>query len=1036
MTKSNAKPVLTVRTSKVSGSSKSDNLGFVRVATAVPKLKVGHPIYNSQETVALIPEAAKVGAKVLVFPELGLTGYTCADLFLQKTLRQGAVDGLALVKEASRNFAGIIFVGMPIQVDNKLFNCAVALNRGKILGIVPKTSLPNYKEFYEKRWFAPSTALISTEVELLGEVVPIGVVLLFTCEELGDLIIGVDICEDAWAPLTPGLLACLNNATLVVNLSASNELVGKAPFRRSLVSALSSANLCAYMYTSSGVHESTTDVVFSGHMMIAENGTIIKENERFERDSVLQYADIDLDRIIQDRLTSPTYSDCQTEYAGIRKYRQVSFSVGPVARPEKLARFVDGAPFVPKDKATLGARCFEIFNIQKASLAKRLDKIRCKSGRDPRVTIGVSGGLDSTLALVAACSTFDLLHIPRTQIQGYTMPGFGTTKRTKKNAHSLMKDLGITSHEVDIRAACLAQMQEEGYKPFGIDLTGLTVETFSAKLVDAQETAVAEGRELKDLFFENVQARMRTKILMDNGFVIGTGDVSELAKGWCTYNGDHMSMYNVNCSVPKTLVKFLVEWAANNVFKGDARTTMLDIVNTEISPELLPTGKDGKIVQKTEDKVGPYELTDFYLYYMIRWGMTPEKICYLMANAEFSRAYTEAELLKWLKDFYVRFFANQFKRSCVPDGPKLGSISLSPRGDWRMPSDAEVDLWLSWIDEAIAQLPLPPATTSGGVPVVTTGSASTINNGGGNGNSAGPDDGNERIATMTKATPEVLSRLGLTRSQLDAIIARLDARQKLTGKRVLRVHGRVDVMVTFTSKGSLPVPGGEEIVEGVNEVSRSGYFDIQGDFQDAHPADHGSFFTEHPGTSPYVSFVKLNGVQQQMWTVHGVDDGRTGPDGNQFCPDLDRSVAHFTFKKGRDKRVDSYSGIFDNGRGASAEVKAKFPFLGKSTGFVEWVTEVADLVGADEIEMTNEGLALTHCVKFTAKDGREQSYKGKQWAVRVIVDCTRPIVLPGETADAVVARERAELESVGIEVTTKADFLAAAATATPVSAGK
>jgi NAD+ synthase (glutamine-hydrolysing) len=1026
MTKSKEQSVLTVRTSKVSGTSDSDNLGFVVVATAVPKLKVANPIYNAKETVAIIPEAAKVGAKVLVFPELGLTGYTCGDLFQQKSLRQGAVDGLALVVEASRNYAGIIFVGMPLQVDNKLFNCAVAINRGRILGVVPKTSLPNYKEFYEKRWFAPSTALISTQVELLGQVVPIGVDLLFSCEELGDLIIGVDICEDAWAPLTPGLLASLNNATLIVNLSASNELVGKAPFRRSLVSSLSSANLCAYMYTSAGVGESSTDVVFSGHMMIAENGSIIKENERFERDSVMQFAEIDLDRIIQDRLTSPTYSDCQTAYAGMRIYREVKFSVGPVKRPAKLTRFVDGAPFVPKDKATLSARCFEIFNIQTAALAKRLDKIRGKSGRDPRVTIGVSGGLDSTLALVATVRTFDMLGISRKNIIGYTMPGFGTTKRTKGNAIALMDDLGITSKTVDIRQACLAQMQEEGYKPFGIDLTGLTVEAFSAKLMEAQETAVATGKELKDLMFENVQARMRTKILMDNGFVIGTGDVSELAKGWCTYNGDHMSMYNVNCSVPKTLVKFLVEWAANNVFEGDARTTMLDIVATEISPELLPTGKDGKITQKTEDKVGPYELTDFYLYYMVRWGMAPEKIFYLAQNAKFDKVYTDAELLKWLKDFLVRFFDNQFKRSCVPDGPKVGSISLSPRGDWRMPSDAEVDLWLSWIDGAIAALP---------AVVTTDGGAASSNNGEGNGHKAGTVTVTESIATMSNrtVTHATLATLGLTQPQFATIVARLDAREKAGQKRTLRVHGRVDVMVTFTSKGSLPVAGGEDIVPGVNEVSRSGYFDVQGDFQDAHPSDHGSFASQHQGKNPYVDFVTLNGVSQQMWTDHGID-GRTGPEGNEFCPDLDRSVSHFTFKKGQDKRVDSYSGLFDNGRNVSAEVKAAHPFLGKSTGFVEWATALADAVGADSIEFTVDGLALTHCVKFTAKDGREQSYKGNQWDVRVVEDCSRPIVLPGETADAVYARERAEMEAVGIKVINKADVIAAAAVAAPAPA--
>ena len=1025
---------LHVRTAKINGPSDHGNLGYVRVATAVPVLKVGDPVFNAAETVKLIPQAEAVGAKVLVFPELGMTGYTCGDLFQNRTLRHITVDAVETVVKASLDFHGIIFIGAPLEIDRKLFNCAVAISRGKILGIVPKTFLPNYNEFYEKRWFAQSPSLQATHVEILGNTVPVGVDLLFTCEQLGDLTIGVDICEDAWAPVTPGLLAALNGATLIVNLSASNELVGKAQFRRGLVSSLSSAQLCAYAYTSAGVHESTTDVVFSGAMVIAECGTILKENPRFERKSVLQYAEIDLERIVQDRLCNPTFTDCQTQFAGMRHYRDVKFSAGgKVKRPDRLVRKIDASPFVPKDKATLGERCLEIFSIQTAALAKRLDTMRGKSGKAPKVTIGVSGGLDSTLALVAAVRTYDMLGIPRSNIHGYTLPGFGTTSRTKGNAHSLMKDMGITAHEVDIRKACLAQMQEEGYKPFGIDLAGLDVDAFSAKLVEAQENAVATKTELKDLYFENVQARMRTKILMDNGFVIGTGDVSELAKGWCTYNGDHMSMYNVNCSVPKTLVKFLVEWAANAVFDGNARTTMMDIVATEISPELLPTGKDGTISQKTEDKVGPYELTDFYLYYMVRWGATPEKMFYLAQHAKFNQDYSDSELLKWLKDFLVRFFANQFKRSCVPDGPKVGSISLSPRGDWRMPSDAEVSIWLTWVDQAIASQPA-PVTTNGG----DAGKDAPSNNGGGDKTAsavpANGKQGNSTNMSSLKVSQATLTKLGLTQAQFDTIVARLDARQKAGLKRILRVHGRVDIMTTFTSIGSLPVAGGEEIVPGVNELSQSEHFDVQGDFQDAHGPNHGSFVTQHPGKNAYIDFVKLNGVDQQMWTVHGVDDGRTGADSSEFAAGLDRSVAHFTFKKGQDDRVDSYSGLYDNGRHAPADVKAQFPFLGKSTGFVEWLTELADAVGAEGIEITCDGLALTHCVKFTAIDARSQVYKGSQWEVQVVVDCTRPIVLPGETAEVVIAREKAEMEALGIKVVNKADVLAAAKAT--VSAGK
>jgi len=981
MTKSNDKNVLQVRTSKISGASDSSNLGFVRVATASPKLKVADPIYNAGETVAMMAQAQKLAAKVLVCPELGLTGYTCADLFQQKSLRQAAIEGLALVKKASISFEGVVFVGMPLLVDNKLFNVAVALSHGRILGIVPKTFLPNYKEFYEKRWFAPSTALQSTHVEILGEVVPIGVDLLFSCEDFPELVIGVEICEDAWAQITPGHLAALNGATLVVNLSASNELVGKAPFRRDLVSSLSSANLCAYAYTSSGVHESSTDVVFSGHMMISENGSMLKENERFERDGAFQYADIDLDRIIHDRLMNGTYSDCQTMYSGWRTFRQVGFFLGELKLPEKLTRFVDGNPFVPKDKATLDARCYEIFNIQTAALAKRLDKMRGRSGRHPKVTIGVSGGLDSTLALVATVRTFDMLGIPRSNIHGYTLPGFGTTSRTKGNAHSLMKDMGITAHEVDIRKACLAQMQEENYKPFGIDLTGLDVAAFAAKLVDAQDNAVATGQELKDLYFENVQARMRTKILMDNGFVIGTGDVSELAKGWCTYNGDHMSMYNVNCSVPKTLVKFLVAWAANTVFDGEARTTMLDIVATEISPELLPAGKDGKIAQKTEDKVGPYELTDFYLYYMVRWGMPAEKIFYLAQNASFKQVYSDADLLKWLKDFYVRFFDNQFKRSCVPDGPKVGSISLSPRGDWRMPSDAEVNIWLTWLDRASAQ--------------IAAKSSSEGSNGHDKANLPSNNGGAVKLATGAK---QGTSNMSSTNSMATVIY---------------RVLLRVDIQNDFCPTGNLGVADGDAIVPLANRLSREGHYDEVIDSQDWHPAGHGSFGSSH-AVAPFTMGV-LSEMPQMMWTDHCVQ----GSKGAEFHPALDRSMVKKTVQKGMNKDVDSYSAFYDNGKGAAAALKAKYPFLGQSTGLAEYIVEQARKAGATEIHVDVIGLALDYCVAFSAKDAAGESFDGKPFVVRVIVDATRGI---GDK-DAAIA----DLKASGVAVVDSSAVLPATA---------
>ena len=971
MTKENTNKQARTAIIAASSSASVSNLGFLKVGSAVPKLSVGNPAFNAAETVSLMTQAEAAGIKVLVFPELGLTGYTCADLFQQKALLQGSLDALRQVRDESRRFSGIVFVGMPLSVDNKLFNCAVAVSRGAVLGIVPKTFLPNYKEFYEKRWFAASTALGETNyVRLFDEVVPIGVDLLFTASDLPELVIGAEICEDAWAPITPGHLAALNNALVVVNLSASNELVGKMAYRRELVSSRASHNICAYIYTSSGVHESTTDVVFSGHSMICENGSFLAENQRFERESLLLSADIDLERLSQERLTNPTFADCQTQFASMRNFRQVAFQVGEVSRPEKLQRFVDAHPFVPKDKATLDLRCNEIFNIQTAALAKRLDRMRQRSGKAPRVTIGVSGGLDSTLALIAAVRTFDMLGMPRSNIHGYTMPGYGTTARTKGNAHALMQHLGITPHEVDIRKACLAQMQEEGHKPFGIDLDGLDVESFTAKLVAAQDNAVATGTELKDLYFENVQARMRTKILMDNGFVIGTGDVSELAKGWCTYNGDHMSMYNVNCSVPKTLVKFLVHWAALKVFDGDTRATLVDIVETEISPELLPAGKDGKIAQKTEEKVGPYELVDFFLYYMVRFGMTPEKMLYLARHAKFNQVYSEADLLKWLRDFLVRFFDNQFKRSCVPDGPKVGSISLSPRGDWRMPSDADGDIWIAWVDGELEKLRLQSEAAAS----ASSGAAAVTNNGGSDGSQS---QGLKTMAQAVNSNPSV-------------------------GK-VIRFLLRVDIQNCFTPTGTLPVPFGHEVVPVANRLSRDGGYDFVVDSQDWHPADHGSFAANNEGFKPFEDGV-LSGLPQKFWTTHGVQNTVDA----EFHKDLDRSMVAFTVRKGMDKRVDSYSAFYDNGKSAAAELKKQYPFLGTSTGLAEWMVQKAMEAGADVIEVDVIGLATDFCVKFSALDAAAETFKGNKFKVRVILDGCRGLG-PNEP---VVS----ELQAAGIEV--------------------
>lgn len=955
------------RLSKVVESS-GNNLGFVRVGAVSTVLEVGNPHFNARETATLFTQAKSRDIKVLVFPELGLTGYTCQDLFHQKELRLGAIEGLRIVREASRGFKGIAFVGMPLAVDNKLFNCAVALSDGKILGVVPKTFLPNYKEFYEKRWFAPSTALQSTEIELAGEVVPIGVDILFQCEEIPELLVGAEICEDAWAPLPPSLLAALNNATVIVNLSASNELVGKAIFRRGLVSSLASAQQSAYIYASGGVHESTSDTVFGGHLLIGELGAILAENKRFERETTIITAEIDLDRIVQDRLTSPTYSDCQQLYAGMRQFRTVNFSVGKVKRLDKLDRFIDAHPFVPKDKATLSARCHEIINIQVASLAKRLEGMRKKFGKDPVWTLGVSGGLDSTLTLIVAVLTYDMLGMSRKNIHGYTLPGFGTTGRTKGNAHALMESLGITAFEIDIRPMVLAQLQTENYKPFGIDVTGLTVDQFTAKLVEAQDRAVATGVELKDLHFENVQARARTKILMDNGAVLGTGDLSEAAKGWCTYNGDHMSMYNVNCGVPKTLVKFIVEWAAHEFFKGTAQATMLDVVATEISPELLPAGSDGKIAQKTEDKVGPYELTDFYVYHMVRWGATAEKMLYLAEQAKFHQEYTRAELLKWLRDLLLRFFDNQWKRDCVPNGPKVGSISLSPRADWRMPSDAVVTIWLIWVDEEIKKLP--PASKNGAAK--KNGGAAT----------AAAATGTKGQTVMSNPSP-----------------------------KVFRVLGRVDYQNCFRFNGTLAVAAFVDSVIGIaNRVTNGINWDWIWDSQDWHPADHINYYTMHPGKKPFDKAI-ICGMEQTLWTVHGTQNTKDA----EFHPDLDRSKVNFTVRKGQDPRVDSNSAFYDNGKDAPDEIKAQFPFIGQSTGLAEEMFAQADKAGADEIELTLEGVTFDICLAMSALHAAKLEYKGKRIKVRVVEDASPSFGDPEAT--------RAAFKAAGIELIQSTDIV-------------
>jgi NAD+ synthase (glutamine-hydrolysing) len=672
--------------------------GLLRVAAATPQLRVADCPFNVTRHVDLLQQAQQERVYLLVFPELSLTGYTCADLFHHDALLHGALRALHELRQASTVFDGLIVAGLPLNLDDQVFNAAAVLHKGQILGIVPKSFLPNYKEFYERRWFAPAATARSHEVRIDGQSVPFGTDLLFRAQDVEGLVVGVEICEDLWVPIPPSSAQALAGGTVLCNPSASNEVIGKANYRRQLVVNQSGRCMAAYVYSSCGVWESTTDVVFGGHCLVAENGTLLGESKRFQRQPHLTIRDVDLDRLRVDRLRTNSFGEAALYVSGVRRdYRVVTFNLVPPSAPTlPLKRTIEAHPFVPSEGPELRDRCAEIFHTQVAGLAKRLEH-----GNIQRVAIGVSGGLDSTLALVVTCKTFDALGWPRANIQALTMPGFGTTSRTKKNALSLTSHLGVTCRDVDVRQLCLDEWRALGHRPFGIDLKGHTVESLTALLCDLPKD------KRHDLVFENVQARMRTSLLMNTAFVVGTGDVSELALGWCTYNADQTSMYNPNSSIPKTLVKFLVDWAARNEFDGPARETLLDITQTPISPELLPTGAAGEIVQETEGTVGPYELHDFFLYQFLRYGAPPEKILFLASQANFNgvkiddrtrRPYTPDEIRRWLATFIRRFFGQQFKRSCLPDGPKVGSVSLSPRGDWRMPSDASAALWLEWAE--------------------------------------------------------------------------------------------------------------------------------------------------------------------------------------------------------------------------------------------------------------------------------------------------------------------------------------------------
>ena len=641
--------------------------GFIRVGAAVPKCKLADSIYNKDKLIQLMQKAAEKQIQVLVFPELSITTYTCGDLFFQFSLLESAQKGLSDIVSASQSIDVFTVVGLPIAADNQIFNCAVAIYRGKILGVVPKTFLPNYGEFYEKRWFSSASELISKEITLCGQKVPIGADLLFTAEQIPYCKIGVELCEDLWSPIPPSSYQAVAGATILLNPSASNELATKYDYRKKLISQQSSRCIGAYVYASSGVGESTQDMVFSGHGIIYENGSLLAESKRFLRESQIIYADVDLELLANDRRKNSSFMDCQIP---LPSYREITFSMKAQSVIEQLERVIKPNPFVPDTNAFLDQRCQDIFNIQVVGLARRIEHTQVKS-----IVVGISGGLDSTLALLVAVKACDYLKFSRNHVIGITMPGFGTTDRTYRNALSLMEALGVQIREISIQKAALQHFEDIGH-----DVS------------------------IHDVTYENTQARERTQILMDiankeNGLVVGTGDLSELALGWATYNGDHMSMYGVNAGVPKTLVRILVQWVAQyGSLSQVAKDILSDVLDTPVSPELLPPDEKGNINQKTEEIVGPYQLHDFFLYYAVRFGFSPSKILFLAEQA-FAGEYDKATLLKWLKNFYRRFFSQQFKRSCLPDGPKVGTISLSPRGDWRMPTDAFYRIWMEELEK-------------------------------------------------------------------------------------------------------------------------------------------------------------------------------------------------------------------------------------------------------------------------------------------------------------------------------------------------
>lgn len=637
-------------------------LGFIRVGAIVNKLALANPLKNAEVIIKEIKKAETLGVSIVTTPELSLTGYTCGDLFLQEQLLDDSIKALEQVLNETKDIDIISILGMPLRHDNQLFNCAVVITKGKILGVIPKTYIPNYQEFYEARWFSSSKELITEEIEILGQLVPITTNILFQDKTLKEATFGIEICEDLWTVNPPSNNHALAGATMIFNLSSSNELIGKQEYRKSLVSSQSARTISAYIYASSGVMESTSDILFGGASMIYENGSILAENKRFELESNIITADIDVLKLANDRIKNKSFM----KNTNLEEYKIIKLDIKDNIK--ELNREYKEYPFVPSNELERNKRCEEIIEIQSTALARRLIQVG-----NPKCVIGMSGGLDSTLAFLVIVKAYEKLKRNPKDIIGITMPGFGTTDRTYQNSIDLVKEYGGTLKEISIKDAALLHMKDIGLPETDRSVT-----------------------------YENIQARERTQILMDvanmeNGLVIGTGDLSELALGWCTYNGDHMSMYAVNTSIPKTLVRYLVAWIKDTT-DGKKKEVLQDILDTPISPELLPPDEAGNILQKTESSIGPYVLHDFYLYHFLRYGATPKKI-YTLAKHTFKNSFSKEEIKKWLKVFIRRFFTQQFKRNCIPDGVKVGSISLSPRGDLRMPSDANYETWIKELED-------------------------------------------------------------------------------------------------------------------------------------------------------------------------------------------------------------------------------------------------------------------------------------------------------------------------------------------------